>query len=212
MAQIGAVHAVGQSIVRQLAGAHGLERTTQAALPPLRRTLPACRFEQVSGAQLEGDFAPAENLVTFYLFRLGIDRTQRAAADPRAPGDPKARPLCLDLHYLITAWATESADEQNLLSWTMLELQRSALLDRARLVPHDLWAADEAVQIAPSEMTHENMMRIWDALRPAYRLSVSYIARTVRIETGLREAARPVVAARYDLVPHPARETEPGNA
>lgn len=203
MAQIGAVHAVGESLVRHLRGAHGIERTTQGTLPPERRTLPECRFEQVSGAQLDGEFSPAENLVTFYLFRLGLDRTLRATGDQKTPRDPKSRPLSLELHYLVTAWSADSRDEQTLLSWTMLELHRTSLLDRAQLVPAALWEPGESIQIVPSEMSHENMMRIWDALRPGYRLSVSYIARTVRLETGLREAARPVIAARYDLTRHP---------
>lgn len=203
MAQIGAVHAVGESLVRHLRGAHGLERTTQATLPEARRTLPECRFEQVSGAQLDGEWAPSENLVTFYLFRLGIDRNLRATGDQKTPRDPKSRPLSLELHYLVTAWAADSGDEQTLLSWTMLELHRTSLLDRAQLMPQALWEPTESVQIVPSEMTHENMMRIWDALKPGYRLSVSYVARTVRIETGQREDARPVIAARYDFKRHP---------
>lgn len=205
MAQIGAVHSVGESIVRHLKGAHELEQRTQASLPETRRTLPDCRFEQISAAQLDGDFNPSENLVTFYLFRMGIDRYLRTTADQKTPRDPKSRPLSLELHYLVTAWAAESAHEQTLMSWTMLELHRTTVYDRAHLVPDILWEPAESIQIVPSEMTHENMMRIWDAVKPGYRLSVSYIARTVRIETGIRENARPVIGARYDLRPHPEK-------
>jgi hypothetical protein len=41
-------------------------------------------------------------------------------------------------------------------------------------------------------------MRIWDALEPSYRLSVSYIARVVRID-GDASRGLPVVATRYRL-------------
>jgi len=203
VAQIGAVHSVGESLVRHLSGAFALERSVQSSLPEERQTLPSCRFEQVSGSQLNNTFQPAENLITFYLFRMGLDKNLRATADPKFPKDPKARPLSLELHYLVTAWAAESHHEQTLLSWVMLELHKNALLDRASLLPQDLWDADESVQVQMSEMGHEDMMRIWEALQPDYRLSVSYVARSVRLETGIRSDSAPVVSTRYTLKRHP---------
>ncbi len=41
------------------------------------------------------------------------------------------------------------------------------------------------------------MMRIWDALDPAYRLSVPYVARVVRLDPDAFVDASPVVAARF---------------
>lgn len=201
MAQIGAVHSVGEGIARHLTGAYAQERNVQATLSPARRTLPECRFEQLAGARFDSDFKPGENLVTLYLYRLGIDKNLRSSSDARHPRDPKARPLSLELHYLITAWAADAAAEQTMLSWTMLELHRSAHFDRAALLPAALWDQEESILLQPSEMSHEDMMRIWDAVVPGYRLSVSYVARSVRLETGLRENAGPVVATRMDVVP-----------
>ena len=41
-------------------------------------------------------------------------------------------------------------------------------------------------------------MRIWDALTPSYRLSVSYVARLVRIDPDSDDAQfRPVVSGRF---------------
>lgn len=199
MAQVGAVHAFGESVIRHLTGAYTQERATQTTLAPARRTLPECRFEQISAARLDSDFDPGGNLVTLYLFRMAIDRNLRSTADHKTPKDPKSRPLSLELHYLLTAWGDEAVHEQTILSWAMLELHRTSLLDRSALVPAALWEPDETVQILPSEMSHENMMRIWDAVKPGYRLSASYIARTIRIETGLRESARPVIATHAAL-------------
>jgi hypothetical protein len=39
-------------------------------------------------------------------------------------------------------------------------------------------------------------MRIWDAIAPFYRLSVSYIARVIRIDADESETGLPVVATR----------------
>jgi hypothetical protein len=50
--------------------------------------------------------------------------------------------------------------------------------------------------VIPAELTTEDMMRIWDALDPPCRLSVSYIARLVRLDPDTMEAAGPPVVAR----------------
>ena len=50
------------------------------------------------------------------------------------------------------------------------------------------------------------MMRIWEALQPDYRLSVSYVARTVRIETGIRTEAGPVIATQFNFKKHPEEQ------
>ncbi len=60
------------------------------------------------------------------------------------------------------------------------------------------WETTETVQLVPADLSLEDILRIWDALGPKYRLSISYIARVVRIDrtvaTGL-----PVVATRFTL-------------
>ena len=51
-------------------------------------------------------------------------------------------------------------------------------------------------------------MRVWDALAPDYRLSLSYIARVLRIDAGEVQTGLPVVATRYQYEekdPHAAR-------
>ncbi|HPE04331.1 MAG TPA: Pvc16 family protein, partial [Thauera sp.] len=49
-----------------------------------------------------------------------------------------------------------------------------------------------------SELPTEDLMRIWDALSPSYRLSVSWVARLVRIDPERDDTLhRPVVAGRF---------------
>ena len=54
------------------------------------------------------------------------------------------------------------------------------------------------IQIISAELSTEDVMRIWDALDPPYRLSVSYIARLVRLDPDAQRQARPVVTPRLD--------------
>lgn len=198
MAALGAVHSVGDSIVAHLSQAHQLQLQVEQVLPPEQRVLPDCSFEQLSSAQLAGPFAPNGNQVTLYLYRIGIDKHLRTGADPRSPGQVETRPLGLELHYLMTAWASTSIAEHTLMSWAMRELHMAASFDRSRLVPAETWRPEESIQITPSELSNEDMMRIWDAVSPSYRLSVSYVARVIRVDSLIAPTAGPVVATRFD--------------
>jgi len=199
MAGLGAVHSVGESIVRHLGDAHQLQRQIEAGLPLAERVLPDCSFVQLSSAQLANAFSPNGNQVTLYLYRVGIDKLLRTSADSRTPGVSRNRPLSLELHYLLTVWSSSVAAEQTMMTWAMRELHAAPSLDRGRLAPPAFWRADETVQVSPSELSHEDMMRIWDAVQPSYRLSTSYVARVVRIDNQVSATAGPVVAQRFDI-------------
>ena len=60
-----------------------------------------------------------------------------------------------------------------------------------------VWSHAESVQITPAELSNENLMRIWDALSPSYRLSTSYVARAVRVDAQPQAESRPVVSTRF---------------
>jgi hypothetical protein len=199
MAGLGAAHSVGESIVRQLTEAYQLQRQVQAGLPVSEQVLPDCGFAQLSSAQLANAFSPDGNQVTLYLYRMGVDKLLRTMADSRTPGVSHSRPLSLELHYLLTVWSSSVAAEQTLMAWAMRELHAAPSLDRSRLEPTAFWRPEETVQVTPTDISHEDMMRIWDAVQPSYRLSTSYVARSVRVDNLVPATAGPVVAQRFDV-------------
>lgn len=199
MAQLGAVHSVGESIVEHLRAAHQLQRQVEATLPESDRVLPDCGFRQVSSGTLANSFTPNGDEMTLYLYRMGIDPHLRTTPDARTPAVSRSRPLSLELHFLLTVWSADTQIEHTLMSWGMREMHMRPGFDRSRLRPAEIWRPGEIVQVTPSELKHEDMMRIWDALAPAYRLSVSYIARVVRVDSLLAPAAAPNVATRFEV-------------
>lgn len=190
MANIFAVHSVGSSI------AAFLRNTYPAQIGG--RDMPACGFELTSSGKLAGDIDDSAR-ITLYLYRVTVNEHSRQTRRAAAPADSFV-PLGLDLHYLLTAWALNPLDEQVTLAWAVRQLHQYPVLDASALSPEAGWAGDEVIQIIPAELSTEDVMRIWDALEPAYRLSVSYVARLVRLDPEpdpFAEQARPVVAARY---------------
>jgi hypothetical protein len=188
MANVFGVHSVGSSIVTFL-------RNTYPAASA-GRPMPACDFELLSAGQLAAD-AEEGNRVTLFLYRIAVNEHRRQSARLREDG-AGAGPLGLDLHYLMSAWGMSAQDEQVALTWALRQLHQHPVLDASSLTPDAGWDREEVIQIVPSELPTEDLMRIWDALTPSYRLSVSWVARLVRIDPEHDAAQfRPVVAGRF---------------
>lgn len=172
MAGVGAISSVTSSLLQ------GLEAAFEALTPAI--VSGSVTFSALSS----GDFAvdgtpPATTTVSLYLYRVSVNEHLRNAR-PQAGAD-RSRPLPINLHYLLTVWASSSATEQTLLAWAMRHLHSFPVLDRSLLNDEGAWASDEVIHIAPEELTNEDMLRLWDTLEPRYRLSYTYVARVINI-------------------------------
>ena len=187
MANLQAIHSVGHSLVTYLRNTYPAQAGGQA--------MPDCTFELVSSGEMANP-DPDTTRLTLYLYRVTVNEHLRQQRPDRMSPEQQA-PLGLDLHFLLTAWANTAQDELLPLTWAMRQLYEHPILDASALSREADWAPDEVVQIIPSELSTEDMMRIWDALEPSYRLSVSYIARRVRLDADVFTEAAPVVATRF---------------
>jgi Pvc16 N-terminal domain len=184
MANVRALHSVGHSLVAYLRNSY----------PPVLNgsAMPGCEFALLSSGELAGP-EPEGTRITLYVYKLTSNEHQRQQRSPREAGGQPV-PLGLDLHFLLTSWASNAQDELITLAWAMRQLYQYPLLDAAALSPEAGWAQDEVIQLIAAELSTEDMMRIWDALLPPYRLSVSYIARLVRLDPDAAPVGLPVVA------------------
>lgn len=188
MTNVHAIHSVGESLAAYLNNTY----------PEALRDRFGCQFRLVSS----GEMADAgsefnQTTLTLYLYRVTMNEHLRGTR--RAVGSLRTdQPLSVDLHYLLTVWANNAPEEQVILAWAMRQLHQHPVLDQASLSPDAEWGPGEYVQVIPAELSTEDIMRIWDAFDSSYRLSVSYIARVVRIDgEGTREL--PHVATRLEL-------------
>ena len=187
MANIHAVHSVGSSIATYLRNAY--------ASQPGRAELPACDFALMSSGEMAGTISDTTR-ISLYLYRVTANEYTRQLR-PGTMSTSQQPSLGLDLHYLLTAWANTAQAEQLSMTWALRQLYLHPVLDASILSPDAAWGPDEVVQLIPAELTIEDMTRLWDALHPSYRLSVSYIARMVRIDPDGVAGAMPVLATRF---------------
>lgn len=187
MAGFSAAYSVGESLVQYLRNIY----------PADLRADHACRFELAKSA----DFAEAESFtettVTLYLYRMSIDQYLHPAGAGRVV-PPTSRALPLDLHYMLSVWTDNKHTEQLLMAWVMAQLHWSPILDASTLMGQGGWRPDESIQISPTNITQEDLCRIWDVMEPTYRLSTTYVARVVHIDPPVEPDAPPVIATRFE--------------
>lgn len=186
MANIYSVNSVGGSIMQFLRNAYPQE---------LREVHP-CDFRIVSSGELAESTEEFNTTLTLYLYRIIINEHVRNNPSAHQSGESNI-PLSVDLHFMLSIWADSVAAEHTICAWVMSQLHQHPIMDVSSLTEEGGWSKDDVVHIIPAELSNEDLMRIWDAIAPYYRLSVSYIARVVRIVGDETETGLPVVATRH---------------
>jgi len=194
MANIKSIHSVCTSIIQFLHNAYEASPSPFGAPGSTLKDEYPCSFRVLSSGELKAN-ADFGTTLSLYLYRVMVNEHGRR--QPVANGMDSGVPLAVDLHFLITLWSESAAAEQTLCAWAMSQLHQHPIMDVSSLTEEGGWRNDDVVQIIPAELSNEDLMRIWDALAPDYRLSLSYIARVIRIDSADRAEGLPVVATRY---------------
>jgi hypothetical protein len=187
MANILAVHSVGASLATYLRNTY----------PSDLRTAHPCEFKLFASTEM-GSTEERGTTLSLYLYRITMNEYVR---NVRGTNDLVRvdTPMSVDLHFLLTVWADNALAEQMIMTWAMRQLYQRPVLDRSTLSPEGGWDPSDIVHVIPAELSHEDLMRIWDALEPSYRLSLSYSARVVRIDPDAVSSGLPVVARNFAL-------------
>lgn len=173
-----------------MADYRAIATVTEAVLQLLRTNYRPEDFDQELEFKVftAKDFTKPLNAgVSLFLYRVfpnGAQRTppSRVAAD----GRPLPTLLPLDLHMLLTVWGREASLQHIITGWMMRVFEDQPIFPAGLLnaVNPGVFRPDETVELMLTELTNEDMLRIWDTLvQNVYQLSVPYLARVVRIES-----------------------------
>ena len=134
------------------------------------------------------DFAtPMDAGVSLFLYRVfvnGVHRTPSGRLDDT--GRRQKPQLPIDLHFLLTAWGKEASLQHAIAGWMMRILEDTPMLPAGLLNSETraVFRPTETVEISPTELRTEDMLRIWETLtQNTYQLSIPYLARNLRIES-----------------------------
>jgi hypothetical protein len=140
---------------------------------------------------------PANPVVTVFLYRIAVSAEMRNQPTRTLSDGRITRPLLpLELYFLITPWAKQTADEYRIVGRIL-----QVLYDHPELGPADLqgdsWGEGDSVQIILESLPVDDHYRIWDSSNLPYRLSLTYLMRVIGIEPGEAISVAPVVEAEF---------------
>jgi hypothetical protein len=185
MADVHGLHTVASDLARHLTRAHQISSIKDTS----------CKFEPVGAGDLK-KLDGNQTVCALFLYR--ITHNEHTRNMPSATRTQRT-PLSLDLHLLVSVWAAHAQEEHLILAWVMRELHAQPVLDSAILRgPGDFRDGDQ-IQLIPEELTLDDLTKLWQALVPPMRPSVSYVVRNVRIDMGPMEEAGPVAATRFSV-------------
>lgn len=116
--------------------------------------------------------------LSILLYRVDFNKTTRAGWCSVGAVDGRTH-LPVDLHFLLTAWATNADEEHLIIGRTMLTLEEIGAFSGPLLFPEGDWEPDESVQLFLEDMATDDLMRTFDSLPCGFRLSIPYLARVV---------------------------------
>jgi hypothetical protein len=179
----------------------------------LERLLSACFLEMpvpVDGSTTVATLARTEDFrdggaltmpcLSIFLYRIDVNRTMRAAWSGVGSLDGTGH-LPLDLHYMLTPWASDPELEHRIVGRAMQCLESTPVLAGPLLTPGGGWAPNETIQVVPEDVPTEWVMRTFDSLPTDFKLSVPYCARVVRLDIRRPVGAPDVTTAILGAVP-----------
>lgn len=150
------------------------------------------QFEVYQGKDFQ---TPMEAGVSVFVYQVSVNKVQRTLP----PADPQhRRPLPLDIWLLLTAWAKDASAEHAILGWAMRAIDDNPILSAGFLNAYTpgVFRPEETVELAPGDLTNDEVFQLWQVLPNSLQLSVPYVARVVRMESALTVPLAVPVASR----------------
>jgi hypothetical protein len=147
------------------------------------------------------DAPPRPPAVTVFLYHIRIHGEMRNA--PRRPlaGGAVQRPaLPLELRFLITPWTQLTRDAYRIVGAIAQVLNDRTVLRFGDLLGAGVWAPDDTVELVLESLPVEEHYDIWDPTDLPYRLSLTYLARLIGIDSAVVISAPPVAVANFQKV------------
>ncbi len=161
---------------------------------------------QAESFDLNAAEEPSLPALSIFLHRVSVNPVMRAGWSAVGSLDGRGH-LPLDLHFLLTPWGTDAEMAHLVLGKTMECLEAMPIVTGPVLYSaptwstEPIWTAGEALQVTPDELSQDQVVSLFDALEQPYRLSASYLARVVRLDTRETPSAPEVATAVAGIVP-----------
>jgi hypothetical protein len=139
------------------------------------------------------NFTPLQPSVTIFLYHVRINAEMRNGRPHPTVGQRPALPL--ELRFLVTPWTKDTRDAYRIIGAAALLFYDHSVLTFSELRGAGVWAPDDTVELVMESLPVEEHFDIWDPTDIPYKLSLSYLARIIGIDSTLVVPATPVTVA-----------------
>jgi len=147
------------------------------------------------------NFTPNQPSVTVFLYHVAINGEMRNSPRRFLPsGAVQGPPLPLELKFLVTPWTKATRDAYRIIGVIAQLFYDHAVLGSGDLLGNNVWAPDDTVEIMMESLRVEELFDIWDPSEIPYKLSLTYLARVIGIDSALSTSAAPVAVATFPKV------------
>jgi hypothetical protein len=140
--------------------------------------------------------------VSIFPYRVGYNANRRPVK-PRinANGERFRAPLLLDLHVLLTAWATDAGQQLRLLAWAARTFDDTpslppGFLNRFGPDGETVFDPTETVELAYEPLAVQELVAIWEVNKARQQPSLSYVVRMIPIDSDVRLPDAGIVRSR----------------
>jgi hypothetical protein len=196
-----------------------IRKVTEAILGILRNDLagitasPATTIRAGRPESASGELPAGNETLLLYLYQVVESpflKNVGPKAEPVTGGGIRVRkdPLALELYYLIIPAASDNGflETYDILGAAMRSLHDHGIFSLGDWVPPDsamppLTDAEAKLQVHVdfNRLETADLIRIWEAVHAPYRLSVSYVVRTLQIDSQLTTGGGRVTSRNFDF-------------
>lgn len=173
-----------------MASTHAIAATSKGILRLLEQSYEENAFGGLAASfelyQAKDFQKPMKTGISLFLYHLTTNTASRNSR-PRLDreGNLVLPPLPIDLHYLLTAWATDPGDQQTLLGWAMRTIQDSPILpsNLLNVGAPNVMEPGEMVELHAEQLSRQDLAPLWELMKPNQQPSAAYVARMVSLES-----------------------------
>ena len=141
---------------------------------------------------------------TLYLYRVTVSSAVRNMTQRRDANNNRFRPsLPVDLHYLMSPWASDGEKQQRMLGWSMRFLEDLGMLGSGQLNHYvketDTFGKEEGAEVICDPLALTDYLNVWDKLKPKMPASMTYTVRMVSLDSSLKVGQTQVQTRQFDM-------------
>jgi hypothetical protein len=178
---------------------HAIAATSRAVLSYLEGAFPRDEFGAADFKLYHADNFqnPMAQGFSLFLYRVTVNTSLRNLPPRVTPDGRRYRPsLPLDLHFLITPWASDVEKQEHLLGWCLRTLEDIPILPTGLLnhfAPEaEAFRPNETVELICDPLPLQDMINMWENLGSKLQTSITYVLRMITIDSNLELQGQPV--------------------